>query len=133
MTVSNGAQTWCAERRAGIARSLVYSFDPRMSLTRPVAILVATVTLVSTSGVACAASSKLTLTPPPGLSAGPAKPKIAPRPSSPASSTSVSTTSASTTSAIPRTGSDLRLELLVAVLLVLVGALLRPRRLLGRR
>jgi hypothetical protein len=98
-----------------------------MSLTRPVAILLATVTLLSAADVACAASSKLTPTPPAGLSSGPSKPKPAPRPAIPTSSSS-----ARATGAIPRTGTDLRLELVVAVLLIVAGAVLRARRLPGR-
>jgi hypothetical protein len=127
MTVPNGAPAWCPQRGVGIARSLVYSVAPRMSLTRSVAILLATVTLLSTSGVAYAASSRLTPTPPTGFSSTPAKSKSEPPTSIPATSTS-----ARPTGAIPRTGSDLRLELLVALLLIVVGAILRSRLTVGR-
>jgi LPXTG-motif cell wall-anchored protein len=93
-----------------------------MSLTRPAAIVLAALALLLAAGGASAASSTLTPTPPVTLALEPSKP-------APAGN---GTTHANTAGALPRTGSNLPLELLVGAVLVATGATLRTRRPAGR-
>ncbi len=85
-----------------------------MALLRPTVILLACLALLASSGVAEAAS-RLTATPP------------VPLPSSSVTAPATGTASSSASTALPRTGNDLPLELVLAAALVLTGGLLRVR------
>lgn len=93
-----------------------------MSLTRPAVIMLTTVAPLSAGSEAWAASPTLTPMPPAMLTQGTAAPSPAPQPS-----VAGRTTGEQATGAIPRTGSDLPLEMLVAALVFAAGGVLRTR------
>ncbi len=93
-----------------------------MSRTRPAVIMLTTVALLSAGGEAWAASPTLTSMPPVTLTQGTATSNPAPQASVP-----VRATGDQATGAIPRTGSDLPLEMLVAVVVIAAGGVLRTR------
>jgi LPXTG-motif cell wall-anchored protein len=114
-------------------RLLLYSSAPPMALLRPTVILLACLALLASAGVADAAS-RLTPTPPVSLPAtsspGPSAAAPAPAPSAspaPSSAPAPSSSPASGSTALPRTGDDLTLQLLLAAGLVLAGGALRIR------
>jgi hypothetical protein len=92
-----------------------------MPITRSAAILVVVFTLLGLAGPAGAATSRLTATPPVTLSA----PSPTPRPV-PVTPAAGSTTP--TGPGLPRTGSDIPRELLLAAALLAAGGILRVRR-----